>query len=253
MSRHLRVVCLLTALLLALAGIRVGAQSASISASLSSATCPGSGCVSLPVSGVGGIGVQVTGTFTGTLTFEGTLDGQTYVALNLTAINGTTPATTTTSTGIFTGGVGGLGIVRVRMSAYTSGTAVVRLQMAPTTARSGGGGVTYPLLGTDGTTANPTYSFANAPGTGFYYKGASIAAIAVNGSDQFVFAANIFQSPWQQVTNGTQYLGTAFGSLGTGLGNGTILYCTDCTIANPCAGGGTGALAKRLNGAWVCN
>ena len=35
--------------------------------------------------------------------------------------------------------------------------------------------------------------------------------------------------------------------------NGTIIYCSDCTIANPCASGGTGALAKRLNGAWVCN
>lgn len=35
--------------------------------------------------------------------------------------------------------------------------------------------------------------------------------------------------------------------------NGTIVYCSDCTIANPCAGGGTGAIAKRLNGAWVCN
>lgn len=35
--------------------------------------------------------------------------------------------------------------------------------------------------------------------------------------------------------------------------NGTFVYCTDCTVANPCAGGGTGALAKRLNGAWVCN
>lgn len=35
--------------------------------------------------------------------------------------------------------------------------------------------------------------------------------------------------------------------------NGQFRYCSDCTIANPCAGGGTGALAKRLNGAWVCN
>lgn len=35
--------------------------------------------------------------------------------------------------------------------------------------------------------------------------------------------------------------------------NGTMRYCSDCTIANPCAGGGTGALAKRLSGAWVCN
>lgn len=36
-------------------------------------------------------------------------------------------------------------------------------------------------------------------------------------------------------------------------GNGIIGYCSDCTIANPCAGAGTGALAKRLNGVNVCN
>jgi hypothetical protein len=45
-----------------------------------------------------------------------------------------------------------------------------------------------------------------------------------------------------------------FSGLGTGVTtNGTISYCSDCTIANPCAAGGTGAIAKRLNGAWVCN
>jgi hypothetical protein len=36
-------------------------------------------------------------------------------------------------------------------------------------------------------------------------------------------------------------------------GNGVVRFCSDCTIANPCAGGGNGALAKRLNGIWVCN
>lgn len=44
----------------------------------------------------------------------------------------------------------------------------------------------------------------------------------------------------------------AFGDLGAAT-NGSMIYCSDCTIASPCAGGGTGALAKRLNGAWVCN
>ena len=43
-----------------------------------------------------------------------------------------------------------------------------------------------------------------------------------------------------------------FANLGTPA-NGTMAYCSDCTVANPCAGSGTGALAKRLNGAWVCN
>jgi hypothetical protein len=45
---------------------------------------------------------------------------------------------------------------------------------------------------------------------------------------------------------------TTFASLGTPV-NGTLKYCSDCTIANPCAGGGTGALAKRINGTWICN
>lgn len=45
---------------------------------------------------------------------------------------------------------------------------------------------------------------------------------------------------------------TLFANLGTPA-NGAFVYCSDCTIASPCAGGGTGALAKRLNGAWVCN
>jgi hypothetical protein len=49
-----------------------------------------------------------------------------------------------------------------------------------------------------------------------------------------------------------QLTGVTFASLGTPA-NGTFAYCSDCTIANPCAGGGTGAFAKRLNGAWVCN
>jgi hypothetical protein len=50
-------------------------------------------------------------------------------------------------------------------------------------------------------------------------------------------------------------VGIAFANLGTPA-NGVPqrpIYCPDCTIANPCAGAGTGAFAKRLNGVWVCN
>lgn len=50
----------------------------------------------------------------------------------------------------------------------------------------------------------------------------------------------------------TAYNSIAFASLGAD-GNGMVRYCSDCTFANPCAGGGTGAIAKRLNGAWRCD
>jgi hypothetical protein len=60
------------------------------------------------------------------------------------------------------------------------------------------------------------------------------------------------------------YGAVLFAALGTPA-NGTFAYCSDCTVSTPatctanllssctCAGSGTGALAKRLNGAWYCN
>lgn len=52
-----------------------------------------------------------------------------------------------------------------------------------------------------------------------------------------------------------QSIGVDFAGLGAiaAPADGSIIYCSDCTIASPCAGVGTGAIAKRLNGAWVCN
>jgi hypothetical protein len=35
--------------------------------------------------------------------------------------------------------------------------------------------------------------------------------------------------------------------------NGTLMYCSNCNIASSCSSGGNGAIAKTINGAWVCN
>ena len=51
---------------------------------------------------------------------------------------------------------------------------------------------------------------------------------------------------------GVRYTGVTFGNLGTPV-DGTVIYCSSCSFANPCADGGTGAIAKRLNGAWRCD
>ncbi len=37
------------------------------------------------------------------------------------------------------------------------------------------------------------------------------------------------------------------------IGNFSKINCPDCTRTDPCAGSGTGAIAKRLNGTWICN
>ena len=46
--------------------------------------------------------------------------------------------------------------------------------------------------------------------------------------------------------------GVLFAALGAPV-NGQLVYCSDCTIGAVCAGAGTGAIAKGLAGAWVCN
>lgn len=131
-------------LLLGLLTTPAWAQSPQVFAPLDSATCPGTGCIGLQVAGLAGIGLQVTGTYSGTISFEASIDGTTFVALNLTPLNSTTAATSTTTTGVWTGGVGGAAIVRARMSSYTSGTALVTLKAAPTSARGGSGSATPP-------------------------------------------------------------------------------------------------------------
>jgi len=50
--------------------------------------------------------------------------------------------------------------------------------------------------------------------------------------------------------------GTRVGVTAANLGNpsdGSIYWCSNCTVATPCAGGGGGAYARRLGGVWVCN
>jgi hypothetical protein len=53
--------------------------------------------------------------------------------------------------------------------------------------------------------------------------------------------------------NGSVTYGSVdYSALGTPA-NGTVVYCPTCQQTSTCAGGGTGALAKRINGAWQCN
>jgi len=117
-----------------------------------------------------------------------------------------------------------------------------------------------------GTATNPSYAFSAETNTGFFRSASNVIGVSVAGTEQFQFQNNQFR------TNGGIKIGAAgadvtlgvasanvmtlsavaFASLGTP-SNGAFAYCSDCTIANPCASGGTGALAKRLNSVWVCN
>lgn len=84
--------------------------------------------VILDVGGYGSVGIQVTGSWSGTLGFDASIDGTNFVDLQVVPTTGTTAVTTTTINGIWYALAGGLNKVRVFSDALASGTAVVILQ-----------------------------------------------------------------------------------------------------------------------------
>jgi len=99
--------------------------------------------VKLALPGMGGVSVQVTNTFSGTITFEGSVDGVNFAALSVSPATSGTAVTTTTGTGLWSASAVGLLAFRARMSSYTSGSATVVVQSgvaAPGGSGGSGGG-----------------------------------------------------------------------------------------------------------------
>lgn len=84
----------------------------------------------IDVRGLGAVGLQLTGTWAATVSFEASIDGQTWVALNMVPSNSATAASSATANGAWTANVAGFLLVRARCSAYTSGTVIAWLQGA---------------------------------------------------------------------------------------------------------------------------
>lgn len=77
------------------------------------------------VDGFKAVYVQITGTFVGTVTFETSLDGATWVATGLAAVATGTVATAPTAPGAWILTPNGTNLFRARVSAWTSGTITV--------------------------------------------------------------------------------------------------------------------------------
>jgi hypothetical protein len=70
-------------------------------------------------------GLQVSGTFSATVTFEGTVDGTNWVGVPATNRNDGAAATTATAAGLFLVNCSGLQQLRARVSSYASGSVTV--------------------------------------------------------------------------------------------------------------------------------
>lgn len=115
--------------------------------SLTNDTCvtfTDTGCASFRVAGQGSIGIQITGTWSGTITFQGSIDNTNFVTLQVIPSTSATPVTTTTGNGVWTASIAGLTSVRARMTSFSDGTAVVTFRVAQSAksrgGSSGGGG-----------------------------------------------------------------------------------------------------------------
>lgn len=137
----MRVIPLLLALLL-LAATPAGAIAPTSAVLQFAGTANDNGAV-LPVKGYVVIAFAITGTFSGTVNFEGTLDEQTFTTTpwhSLGCINVATGTlvTSATTTGAWRCNIAGESLIRARVSSYVSGAVTVRAQALDTgTAKSG--------------------------------------------------------------------------------------------------------------------
>lgn len=98
----------------------------------------------LAIEGRGSVGIQIKGTWTGTIAFEGTLDTEaavrddtaTWVSLAVCPVGGTASGTSTTANGIWTIDVTGLTHLRAFTSAGLTGSATALLLSASPTGRA---------------------------------------------------------------------------------------------------------------------
>lgn len=110
---------------------------------LTSTTCPGNGCLTFGVGGRGSIAVQARGSGTWEAAVQGSLDGVNFETLSISAVDGSGTVSSFTSTGLWVANVAGLEAVRVILTSYTSGTAIVYVQSVT----GGGGGSTPKCFG----------------------------------------------------------------------------------------------------------
>ena len=94
-------------------------------------TATGSTTIALRHFANGGVGIQITGITSATVTFEATIDDTNWVAHYITPVASATQATTTTTDGIFFANVVGISQFRARISTYGSGTIVTTMVANP--------------------------------------------------------------------------------------------------------------------------
>jgi hypothetical protein len=113
------------------AGLIQSVAPASVSGTLQSAAAATGVGTALSLLGNSSAQFTVTGTFVGTITWQGSEDGTNYSSLYAVQLGTNSIATTATTTGVFEASVSGLQLVRANITAYTSGAITVTAHAVP--------------------------------------------------------------------------------------------------------------------------
>jgi len=167
---------------------------------------------------------SISGTWTGTLTFEGTNNDATWTSVLVANLATAASATTTTANGTFGLTNSGFLKLRVRATAAITGSALVTLARGSGVVTGPGGSVaaTGQFLAADGTVAAPGYAYTAEPGLGWYRTGANTITLATGGANYFTSDGAKFKMAaglplgWT-ATNSAAALDTAFSRTAAGV------------------------------------
>lgn len=120
--------------------------------------------VTILVRGYGSVGIQLSGTWAGTITFQGSVDGSNWQALDVWPTNSATSVTTATANGVWYAPVGGLAHVRANFTTFTSGTATVTLRVTTGSSKVLTPGITSVIPGTGATNLGKAEDAAHTSG-----------------------------------------------------------------------------------------
>jgi hypothetical protein len=81
--------------------------------------------------GFGTAGVALSGTWAGTVSFLGSVDGTTFVAMNAQPLGSGLLTSSATANGVWRLNITGLKAIQVKMTGYTSGSAAVAVELTP--------------------------------------------------------------------------------------------------------------------------
>lgn len=198
-----------------------------------------------------GIGVQLSGTFTGTIVFEQSIDGgTTWISKTLYPAAGGVGVTSATATGQWKGAVGGETHFRARCSAFTSGPIVVDVSLtAGVDEKAAPASVVMvdPATGAAASTTDPVQVYvgnsyvrlldtaaaikAGAGTLAGFVVGAAGTSITVTVYDSLTAAGTVIFGPYVLVAGASLPINVAFGvglsvgfSATTGTPNITVGY-----------------------------